>query len=268
MNARAQTGTRWTREELMLVISLYYQIPFGRQHSNAPEVIALAKRLGRTPGSIAMKLNNLTSLDPEEAKRGIRGLAGASNLDRSIWHEFHENWELMVTESQALWEGETVHGPVTNQSKPKPAKNISMPGANPAGPTEGERSVRVRLAQSFFRRVILASYDLKCCISGNPVPDLLIASHILPWSECEEHRLNPRNGLCLSRLHDAAFDRYLITLDEDYRLVISKTLKEYLPDESIRTNFLAFEGKRITLPGKNLPNPQFLSVHRDRFANQ
>lgn len=84
-------------------MNLYCRIPFGRQHSHAPEIIDLAQVLGRTPGSVAMKLNNLTSLDPEEQARGIKGLPGASKLDRQIWDDFHKNWEEMAAESELLW---------------------------------------------------------------------------------------------------------------------------------------------------------------------
>jgi putative restriction endonuclease len=55
---------------------------------------------------------------------------------------------------------------------------------------------------------------VRCCISGINVPRLLVASHIKPWSEFPEERLDPRNGLCLSSIHDAAFDAGLITLDK------------------------------------------------------
>jgi putative restriction endonuclease len=92
----------WDRTELLLAMNLYCRIPFGRQHSQAPEIIDLAQVLGRTPGSVAMKLNNITSLDPEEKARGIKGLLGASNLDRQVWNEFHTNWEEMVAESELL----------------------------------------------------------------------------------------------------------------------------------------------------------------------
>lgn len=84
-------------------MNLYCRIPFGRQHSHAPEVIKLAEALGRTPGSVAMKLNNFTSLDPEEKARGIKGLSGASKLDQQILDQFHADWEEMAAESELIW---------------------------------------------------------------------------------------------------------------------------------------------------------------------
>src|SRR4051794_31059898 len=94
---------RWTRDELLLVLHLYERIPFGQQHQSNPRVIELAHALSRTPGSTAMKLNNFTSLDPEEKERGIKGLVGASTLDRKVWSEFRASADV-VEESEELWE--------------------------------------------------------------------------------------------------------------------------------------------------------------------
>ena len=121
------------------------------------------------------------------------------------------------------------------------------------------------MAQNFFRRAILALYDTRCCISGNPVPELLIASHILPWASFPEHRVNPGNGLCLSRLHDAAFDQGLITFDESRRLVLSKRLKDHLPNEAIRVSFQCHEGAALRLPDKFFPQEKFLTYHRENI---
>jgi putative restriction endonuclease len=54
----------------------------------------------RTPGSLAMKLSNLASLDPKLQARGIVGLQGASNLDKEVWAEFEENRDAMVLASE------------------------------------------------------------------------------------------------------------------------------------------------------------------------
>lgn len=245
----------WNHDELLLVMNLYCRIPFGRQHSRAPEVIELANVLGRTPGSVAMKLNNLTSLDSEELARGVKGLTGASQLDRRVWEEFHEDWERLALESEQLREQ------VTSSKRPM------MPdeGVSGEGLTESERTVKVRLVQGFFRRMVLAAYQSQCCVSGNPLAELLVASHILPWADHPEHRVNPRNGLCLSRLHDGAFDQGLIAFDDDYRLLLSKRIRDYLTIQAIRDNFACYEGKPMRLPEKFYPDQDFLASHRERL---
>lgn len=265
----------WNRTELLVAMNLYCRIPFGRQHSHAPEVIKLAQVLGRTPSSVAMKLNNFTSLDPEEKARGIKGLPGASRLDRQIWDHFHTDWEEMAAESELLWK-QLVEKPVTeNQdSPPSLEKPVEAPQEKtfsndilklPIGPTESIRTQKVRLAQGFFRRTVLAAYLGRCCISDIPIPEFLIASHILPWALFPEQRINPCNGLCLSRLHDTAFDEGLITFDEDYRLVLSRRLKDYLPNESLQVNFSSYEGKSLRMPEKFFPEIKFLAHHREHI---
>ena len=234
-------------------MNLYCRIPFGRQHSRAPEVIEMANALGRTPGSVAMKLNNLTSLDPEELARGVRGLPGASQLDRQVWQEFHQDWQRLAIESEALreniWPDQT-----TQTSDFDPAIEIR---------TDTERTVKVRLAQSFFRRVVLSAYQAQCCVTGNPITELLIASHILPWASHPEQRVNPRNGLCLSRLHDGAFDQGLIAFDDGYRLILSKRLKDHFTNQNIRDNFAGYEGKALKMPERFYPDKVFLAGHRE-----
>jgi putative restriction endonuclease len=104
---------------------------------------------------------------------------------------------------------------------------------------------------------------VRCCITGINVPSLLRASHIKPWSDFADCRLDPRNGLCLSSLHDAAFDSGLITLDEAFRVVLSKRLKEHFPQPALEQNFVPFEGRAIRLPDKLAkPKAKFLEYHR------
>ncbi|MDI6448977.1 hypothetical protein QJ522_07955, partial [Sedimentisphaerales bacterium M17dextr] len=68
-------GELWNREELILAFDLYCRIPFRRTKANNPEVIALADLLKRSPASVARKLGNFGSFDPELKTRAVRGLA-------------------------------------------------------------------------------------------------------------------------------------------------------------------------------------------------
>jgi putative restriction endonuclease len=98
------------------------------------------------------------------------------------------------------------------------------------------------------------------------VRDLLIASHILPWGTHPAHRLDVRNGLCLSTLHDAAFDRGLISFDDDLRMMISPRLKSQLSQDSVKVNFGAYEGEALQLPDDAaLPDLGFMSEHRTKI---
>lgn len=260
----------WLREELIVAMNLYCKLPFGQLHKGNPEIIDLACALDRTPSSIAMRLCNYASLDPTLRARGIEGLKGISKAGKEVWEEFHQNWEGLAVESEKLFQQFCTKAEIP-KSKHKTnvadvqKKKIHFPKTDFTGPTEGTSTVRVRYAQGFFRRAVLASYDLRCCITGNPVLALLAASHIVPWRHSPENHINPHNGLCLVRTLDTAFDCGLITLDEDCRLVLSKRLKDHLPNEAINRQFIFYEGNAIRLPDKFSPKPEFLEYHRERI---
>lgn len=259
-------GTPWTHDELMIAMNLYCKLPFGQLRHGNPLVIEVAGKLGRTPSSLSMKLCNLASLDPYHQARGVKGLRAASRADRQVWEEFTSDWERYGVESeeklQTLFrrteEDESI---VEGRSARK--NIVKIPTVEPSGPTEAIVTTKTRLGQRFFRQSVLASYNCRCCITGNPVPELLIASHILPWGRYPEQRLNPSNGLCLAQTQDAAFDKGLITLDEDYRIVLSSYLREFIPNDALSRNFVAYEGKQIELPEKFLPDGEFMQKHRE-----
>ena len=127
-------------------------------------------------------------------------------------------------------------------------------------------AVKVRVNQDIFRKMVLANYGGKCCVTGLSVPDVLRASHISPWAEDEKSRLNPENGLCLSATYDAAFDRHLISFDEHYRLIVSKAIKDHYTDAAAKSYFLDREGQAMSLPTKFLPSQTLLEKHRELLA--
>ena len=251
----------WTRLQLLAALNLYHRTPFGKQHSTHPPVIELAELIGRTPGAVAMKLNNFTSLDPTELARGIKGLTGASKADREIWAEFESRINELADESEAALEGFTSESNKDRAALPR----IESPEgpAQPTGPSETPVTIKGRRQQTFFRKTVLASYGYRCCLTGNPVPELLRASHIVPWSESEEHRANPRNGLCLAATYDAAFDRGLIAFDEDFRLLLSPRILEFIPNAELESTFVELAGTPLKLPEKNLPDSALLALHRN-----
>jgi putative restriction endonuclease len=108
--------------------------------------------------------------------------------------------------------------------------------------------------------MILSSYDQTCCITGLKIPELLVASHIVPWAKDTKNRMNPRNGLCLNALYDKAFDAGLISIDENYHIMISRKIRR--TDREKSKMILEYEGKKITLPHRFIPNQEFLAFHR------
>lgn len=246
----------WTRDELILAINLYCKLPFGKLDRRNPDVIELAELIGRTPSSIAYKLVNFASLDPSLQARGIKGAQNASKLDKAIWNEFYENWEELPYQSEALLASKK------NKSI-EFLNNIDLSDL-PTGKTRIS-VVKTRVNQSFFRKSILASYNFKCCITGIEQPEFLIAGHILPWSTNKENRMNPRNGIAINALHDKAFEKGLITISPDYRVIISSELKNSTKGKkSIEKYFLEYENKEIHLPSRFLPDESFLAYHNNK----
>lgn len=252
----------WSHDELMLAMNLYCQLPFGKLHARNREIIALASALNRTPSSVAMKLCNLASLDPIQQQRGIRGLSKVSAADRGIWDEFHADWNGLAADSELLRDN-IVEVDQSNSPIDELAADAAIDTTAYTGESETIRLQKVRLAQRFFRRAVVASYDHRCCVTQISIRSLLVASHIVPWARSSELRANPRNGLCLSRLHDAAFDRGLVTLDEEYRLVLSIELRAATTNAVLEAAFVPFESKPINLPQKFHPDSAFLAIHRE-----
>ena len=135
---------------------------------------------------------------------------------------------------------------------------------------EGEDKIsqtKRRKGQDYFRRMILSLYGGKCALTGIEVPQLLFASHIIPWRD-KSHKtecLNPCNGICLSALYDKAFDAGLITISpDDYKVSLSSALLEYESKEYFDKHFACIAGKQITLPSDYKPDRDFLAYHREK----
>jgi putative restriction endonuclease len=252
-------GSRWSSDELLIAFRLYCRMPFGRLHQHNPEIIQLAEMIDRTPSAVAMKACNFASLDPVQQERGISGLGNVSSSDREIWERFLANPEAIAAEAEAVAENLTQSAAVDETELTEP----------PTGPTEAHRLMRARRVQSFFRAAVLASYDIRCALTDLNVRPLLNASHIIPWSKDEARRADPRNGLCLNVLHDRAFDRGLITFDENYRLVLGKMLKsQHTPNEFQRVALIAREGARLRLPERFCPDDSALAYHRESIFDR
>ncbi len=258
-------GNRWTRDQLLIVLNLYHKLRFGQFDQRQPVIIDLANRIGRTPSAVAMKLSNLASLDPALQLRGIKGLEGASNLDRAMWEEFQQNPAELVPLSQERFDALFTESE-NETTEVIPGTGIRRIKRPPTGETEVTRPTKQRRGQDYFREIVLNNYGNHCALTSLPIRELLIASHILPWSDHEAERLNVRNGIALNRLHDAAFDQGLIAFNDDLRLMLSSHLKSRLAHESVKSSFEAFEGKPLDLPAEGIPpTTEFLAKHRQRF---
>ena len=112
-----------------------------------------------------------------------------------------------------------------------------------------------RLGQGQFPSDLLNAFGETCPVLGITNPELLVASHIKPWSACtNQERLDPENGILLSALIDRLFDRGLITFDSDGRIRTSPRLS---PDDQARCR--VDQPISIQLPTGSL---RYLEYHR------
>lgn len=238
------TRILWTRRELIEVLKLYCELPFGKIHSRNPQIIELAERISRTSSAVALKMTNFASLD---ATLSQKGMANASHLDKEVWDEFFADIDKFISsepieiERSGLEESPTFHFDW---------KSI--------GETERVAFGISRVSQGFFRRMILASYSGTCAITGISDERLLVAGHIVPWSKRNDLRMNPHNGICLNALHDRAFDNGLITIGEASEIIYSPLLQK-----NTRVALEKFGQNKFRFPDKFAPDHEFLNYHRE-----
>lgn len=244
----------WTREEHILAFNLYNQIPFGHIDEGSPEIKELARLIGRTVGAVSLKLANFARLDPFHQARGVKGMSHGAKGEAAIWAEFAHAPETLAFESERLRAQRM--GKSLEESAGIETDDLSKEGI------DRDAIVKVRVNQSFFRRRILSAYEYRCCVTGLSVHALLTASHIMPWAADVRNRLNPRNGLCLNALHDRAFDRHLLWIEDGFIVRLSHQLRKAAKSTDSTAAWLAsFDGKPLVLPKKFSPDPGFLKIH-------
>lgn len=248
----------WTRDEMILVLNLYMKLPFSKIHDYNPEVIKMADLLDRSPASVAMRLGNYASCDPLLAERNVRGLADGRRRCMPYWEEFQDNQEDLIYESECIrakYEGNTIEHKYKNVLE----KLEFVEGK------DRERWVKMRVNQSVFREMVLNNYSCRCALTDIDLPELLVASHIIPWSVNARERLNPANGICLSTLYDAAFDKGLIAFKPDTtELIVSERLKDRAKKEFYEKYFGSLEGRKLNTAEKYRPSAECLNYHLKR----
>lgn len=250
----------WTRSETLAALHIYLQLPFGQLHRGQPLIKQLAGWIGRTPNSVALKLVNLASLDPEIIASGRHGMGNVSALDRALWGELLAQWDPIALEAAAEYERLAVsNGLQADADVAEELPTIELGRTRVA-------TVQVRVNQARFRKAVLAGYNATCCISGLQNERLVIASHIVPWSEDTENRLNPQNGLCLSALHDRAYDQGLITVLPNLTIQVSPKLGAANASSALMRLLVLADGQQIIKPEKFAPRADFLAWHAQHFG--
>jgi HNH endonuclease len=126
-----------------------------------------------------------------------------------------------------------IEKPVSPEQLVVPSRNTTMLDCVPDGPPSQDETERqylraARRGQGAFRDALLSRFNQACAVTGISNLDLLVASHIKPWSTCTNvERLDPQNGILLSAMMDRLFDKGLITLDDNGSILISPRLSPY-----------------------------------------
>ena len=173
------------------------------------------------------------------------------------WIGLIRNHRLKISHADAVdigdYYGRLPHGP-------KPVTPQTEEEENDFAIENRTVEIKQRLKQSVFRQRVLENFTGRCCLTGITEPELLVASHIVPWAKRVDSRLDPGNGLCLSVLVDRLFDEGFITFDDSLRVIatphitsLSKPLREVVKD---------IEGRQAACPARWKVKREYLAYHR------
>ncbi|KKJ77228.1 restriction endonuclease [Kiloniella litopenaei] len=253
----------WSQEEVRHALALYLVTDFGKIDNKNPDIIKLANALGRSKNAVALKLANLAALD---ASIPQSGMSNVSKTDRQVWDEFKNDPSAIIEayEEQSLDKNHTIIKTDTDRFINE-TLGLAETDTNfdPRRARDKQVFSKQRVGQNFFRKAILSAYERRCALTGVEDIRLLNASHIVAWKDDHVNRVNPSNGICLNGLHDRAFDRHLITFDEDYRLKIRNDVPQIA-----RRQLERVESSRLYMPKRFLPDQAFLEQHRRIFYEE
>jgi hypothetical protein len=129
-------------------------------------------------------------------------------------------------------------------------------GYAPPNETERKGLVTSRVGQGAYRKRIIHRWEYKCAVTGFDKLEVLIASHIVPWSESDNNeRLDVHNGLLLSPTYDALFDKHLISFEDSGKIILSDKI------ETEAYHKIGVSGKE-SISNLSLYNYDYLERHR------
>lgn len=251
-------NSNWTEDETILALALYYQLKPNQFDVTNPEIIELSKLLGRTPGSVSFKLQNLLAADTNAERKG---LSHGSHWDRELTQLYCTMPEELFEKAENIMNQKGFTRMESTEQIPDQELN-AIKSTDTYNEEDSKTLKKYRKKQYAFRRALLTGYNHQCCISRIGDENLLIASHIKPWCDDKAHRGDPTNGLLLNALLDRAFDRGIISINpKNYTVMLANRIND------LETNgyLQIYKDREITLP-KNLsryPSKLFLEYHND-----
>ena len=242
-----KTRVNWSFNETKVALYILLNVD-DRYHSKLnPLIKEIADDLGRTPSSIVMKIENLRYLITD----GSSGLPNGSKMDKEVTDDYFNNQEHFFSDY-----GELID--FASSDNRYNARDLDKNG------TLGKdilREVKVRVNQHRFREKILKKFNSRCLLSGVSQKELLIASHIIPWSKSAEHeKLDVNNGICLSYIYDHLFDKGYISFNENYEIIVSSKLND--DNNTITQNLIdSIVNKKFDFPNKSIELQNNLLYH-------
>jgi putative restriction endonuclease len=245
----------WSWDETYMAFVLYQMLAPKDQDGRNGDVKALAAAIGRTPDAVAKKIANIAAHDEQRIALGKKGLTHGSKKDAEIWERYKVEGDALMDKAIDLLDATVKLDPMSGDELSYFAAQL---------PEGKDRLViaRTRVNQQYFRNTLLENYEHRCCVTGLKVDQLLVASHIKPWSDADpaSERLAADNGLLLNAFHDKPFDRGLMTIDDDCRIFISRKVKK---DEVTSRWLFDYEGRTIQMPRRCRPRREFIEYHND-----
>lgn len=236
----------WTREEAIIALYVYAQIPLRECSKKHPLVVEYAKILGRTPDSLNMKIANFARLDPCLKAQKISGLRNGAKIDEEVWRESRADPDKFEAECKRLVAEYTAQ---------------SVAACENGGSIPRERDI------SFFRRAVLCAYDHKCCISGvcggndDALLDVARIEESVP-----NRNADPCNGLCLNVFFRRAYDAMLVAVDFNMKIAVSPNLIHMVRETEFQDYLAGLNGREISRPERFSPDESLLAKHFSRFS--
>lgn len=237
------------------------------QHINSPKIqeIVTGKRTTHLFVRIQPKIKNKTQpftycgrLIYHEYEKGTSKPVHIifQNID---YDDYTENEDLIDI---YLWKpskiGKTTKSKITKRDIISKKRKINYKKPNE---TESKGLVVSRVGQGYYRQQIIEKWDGKCPVTNSDLKNILIASHIVPWSESnDEERLDVENGILLSPNVDALFDKHFISFQDDGSILISKKLDNFNRD-SLKIH------EKIKIPISD-GMKKYLKLHREKFERK
>ena len=214
--------------------------------------------MGRTDNSVALRLVNFAACDPYILNSGRTGMQSGAKTCRPVWDKYCNDHARLFMKAEEI-KARMKRVSIETMLELKPEDFIGR---------EREAVIRQRVDQRAFRQMVLGNYEGCCAITGIDIPELLVASHIKPWSVDKENRLNPANGICLSALYDRLFDSGLIGIREDLTVELSGDLKEQCTKDYFESHFKWLENHELNTPIEHRPDPVFLQYHYENIFSR